>query len=74
LGLLLGTGRWYFSLVPAPNVSLGIDAASYVRASDPTALFAFALPSELDQFLTRPSNLFPAVAGRPCQGAVYGWR
>ena len=24
--------------------------------------------------LTRPSNLLPTVAGRPCRAAVYGWR
>jgi hypothetical protein len=24
--------------------------------------------------LTRPSNSLPSVAGRPSQGAVYGWR
>lgn len=24
--------------------------------------------------LTKPSNSLPTVAGRPCQGAVYGWR
>ena len=43
LGVLLGTGLWYFGLLPALAVILGIDAAGYAQPSDPTALFAFAM-------------------------------
>jgi hypothetical protein len=43
LGVLLGSGLWYFVLVPAIAVFLGIDARGYARPGDPTALFAFAM-------------------------------
>ncbi|MEQ9545549.1 MAG: hypothetical protein RIK85_06045 [Marinobacter sp.] len=40
LGVILGSGLWYFVLVPALATAKGIDLAGYAQPDDPTALFA----------------------------------
>lgn len=43
LGIAIGSGLWYFTLVPLLAASLGIDVAGFAQTGDPTALFAIAM-------------------------------
>jgi hypothetical protein len=40
LGIAIGIGLWYFTLVPLLAASFGIDVAGFAQPGDPTALFA----------------------------------
>lgn len=43
LGVVIGIGLWYFTLVPLLAASLGIDVANSAQPGDPTAFFAITM-------------------------------
>lgn len=43
LGVVIGSGLWYFTLVPLLAASLGIDLAGYAQPEAPTAFFAITM-------------------------------
>lgn len=43
LGVVIGIGLWYFTLVPLLAASLGVDVAGSAQPGDPTAFFAITM-------------------------------